>query len=299
MLASHRDMNTLSYELNAAQRRTVDRYISFLCSLSPTFNNMAAVFECRRKEGHLPAVLPKDLRINNARFNERYLREFSGRVDQTKRLFNTSAQDLATFSQESLAIAKQTSRNEPIGNVDFKLYSLSRSRTWMLYPPRNVRDLIHELYLRFDDVSSAIRQLKYTIREVREESFGLKSVFMQAMDYETCQCHPQPRVAHALFSQAGTAPVWDIVYFSSAPALRATEYKADIARLFTGFASVSAQMGLFIEDLQQRIEDATVELLRARDASRLGELNFKLGGVSPGTDECLAMLNHLEAWLRQ
>lgn len=299
MPTSKMDMNTLVYEFTAAQRHVLNRYINFLGSLSPTFNNIPVVFERRRNGGHQLAVLAKDLRFNNAAFNERYLREFWGRTEETWRLCRDYVENLATFTRESLDITKRTSRNELIGSVDFKSYSLSRSWTWMLHPPRNVQDLIHELYLRFDDLSSSIRQLKYTIREVRDESFGLKSVFTQAMDHRSCQCHPQPTVAQELFSQAGTTPVWDIVYSSTVASVRAAEYKADIATLFTGFASVSAQMGLFIENMQQRTDDAIIELLRARDASKLGELNFKLGGAMESANECKTMMNQLEAWLRK
>ncbi|WP_237150785.1 MULTISPECIES: hypothetical protein [unclassified Pseudomonas] len=293
------DMNALTYEFTATQRRVLDRYTNFLGSMALTFNNIPVVFERRRNSGHQLAILSKDLRFNNTAFNERYLREFWTRTEQAQRLCKGYIEDLATFSRESLEITKQTSRREPIGSVDFKSYSLARSRTWMLFPPRNVRDLIHELYLRFGDLSSAIRQLKYTIREVRDESFGLQSVFMRTMDHRTCQCHPQPTVAQELFSQAGTAPVWDIAYSSTVASIRAVEYKTNIATLYTEFAFVSAQMGLFIEDIQQRIEGMVIELLQAKNMSTLGELNFKLGGVVEGTDECMAMLNQLEAWLRK
>jgi hypothetical protein len=292
-------MNRLAYELDAGQRRVFDRYTRFLGALPQTFSIIALVFDRRKNSGHQQTFLAKDLRVNNAVFNERYLREFWGRTEQTQRLCNAYIEDLATFTRESLDIARQTSRNEPISQIDFKLYSLSKSRTWMLFPPRNVQDLVHELYLRFDDLSAAIRQLKYTIREVHEESFGLKSVFTQAMDHRSCQCHPQPTVVQELFGQTSTTPVWDIAYSSTQASVRAAEYKADIATLFSGFAAVAVQMSLFIEAMQQRMEDASVELLRARDATLLRELNFKLGGVMEGAQACKAMMNQLETWLRK
>ena len=72
------NMNTLAYEFTAVQRRVLDRYTHFLGSLSPTFNNIPVVFARRRNSGHQLAVLAADSRLNNARFNERYLQEFWG-----------------------------------------------------------------------------------------------------------------------------------------------------------------------------------------------------------------------------
>lgn len=292
-------MNRLANEFTAAQRRVLDRYTNFLGSLQPTFNSIPVAFERRRNSGHQLAVLAKDSRLNNAPFNTRSLQVLWGRTEEVKRLCRTYIEDLVTFARESLEITKQTSRNEPVGQVDFRLYSLSRSPTWKLFPPKDVRDLVHELFLRFDELKNEIRQLKYTITELYVESFGLKSVFTRAMDHRSCNCHPQPTVAEELFRENNTAPVWDFAYSSRDAVVRAAEYKADIAVLFDGFASVNSQMGLFIEEVYQRIEGAINELLRAKSVSRLGELNFKLGATIEGANECMAMMDHVESWLRK
>lgn len=292
-------MNSLAYEFTAVQRRVLDRYTHFLGSLSPTFNNIPVVFARRRNGGHQLAVLAADSRLNNARFNERYLQEFWGRTEETRLLGSAYVEDVATFTRESLEVTKRTSRNEPIDQVDFRLYSLSRSPTWMLFPPQKIQDLIHELALRFYELRTAIRQLKYTIVEVYDESFGLKSVFTRAMGHRSCNCHPQPTVAEELFRETSTTPVWDITYSSREASVRAAEYQADIAALFNGFVSVNSQMGLFIEEIYQRIDGAINELLRAKNVSKIGELNFKLGATMEGAYECMAMMNHFEAWLRK
>lgn len=292
-------MNILAYEFSAAQRCVLDRYTRFLGSLHPTFNNIPLVFERRRTSGHQLAVLASDSRLNNASFNARYLQEFWGRTEETRRLCGVYVADLATFTRESLEITKNTSRNESLGQVDFRLYSLSSSPTWKLFPPANVPDLIHELALRFYELRAAIRQLKYTIAEVHDESFGLESVFTRVMDHRSCQCHTQPTVAQELFRMAGTTPVWDIAYSSREASVRAVEYKADIAALFNGFASVNSQMGLFIEEIYQRMDGVINELLSAKRVSKLGELNFKLGATMEGANECMAMMNHFEEWLRK
>ncbi|ROM90679.1 hypothetical protein [Pseudomonas brassicacearum] len=291
-------MNILAYEFTAAQRHVLDRYTHFLGSLHPTFNSIPVVFERRRRSGHQLAVLAKDSRLDNAQFNERYLQAFWGGTEETRLLCSAYVEDLATFTRESLEITRQFSRNEPIGQVDFRLYSLSRSPTWMLFPPKNVQDLVHELTLRLYDLRATMRQLKYTIEEVYRESFGLKAVFTSAMNHQSCNCHPQPTVAEELFCEVGTTPVWDITYSSRDASIRAAEYKSDIVALFSGFVSVNSQMGLFIEEVYQRIDGVINELLWAKSVSKLGELNFKLGAAMEGTNEYMAMLNHLEAWLR-
>lgn len=292
-------MNTLAYELGAAQRRTLDRYTNFLSSLHPTFNNIPLVFERRRTSGHQLAVLASDSRLNNASFNARYLQEFWQRTEEARRLCSTFVADLATFTAETLEITRNTSRNEPLSQVDFNLYSLSRSPTWKLFPPTDVPDLVHELALRFCSLRAAIRQLKYTIVEVHDESFGLKSVFVRAMDHRTCQCHTQPTVVGELFREARTTPVWDVAYSSADPLVRGAEYKTDIAGLFNGLASVSAHISVFLEETGLRIDTVFNELLKAERASKLGELNFQLAAAKEGADEFMAMINHLEAWLRK
>jgi hypothetical protein len=292
-------MNSLAYEFTSAQRRVLDRYVTFLGSLHPTFNGIPLVFERRRKNGHQLAVLSRDSRLENARFNERYLQEFWGRTGEALLLCGAYFEDLETFTGESLEITGKTSTNEPIGQVDFRQYSLSRSPIWKLFPPTNVPDLIHELALRFYELRAAVRQLKYTVVEVYEESFGLKSVFRSAMDHRSCNCHITPTVAQELFGEPATTPIWDFNYSSRDPSVKAAEYKADIAALFSGFAAVNSQMGLFIEELYQRIDGVCNELLQAKGASRLGELNFKLAATLEDASECVGLMNHFEVWLRK
>ncbi|UFQ01077.1 hypothetical protein KJY40_05150 [Pseudomonas fitomaticsae] len=292
-------MKTLAYEFSPEQRRVLDRYTSFLGSLQSTFNNIPLVFERRRASGHQLAVLASDSRLNNASFNARYLQEFWQRTEEARRLCSTYVADLAAFTAETLEITRNTSRNEPLSQVDFKLYSLSRSPTWKLFPPTDVSDLVHELALRFSSLRAAIRQLRYTMSEVHDESFGLKTVFGKAMDHRSCQCHSQPVVVEELFREARTTPVWDVAYSSADPLVRAAEYKADIAGLFNGSASVSSHISVFLEETGLRIDMLFYDLLRAERASKLGELNFQLAATQEGADEFMTMLNHLEIWLRK
>lgn len=292
-------MNTLAHEFQAAQRRTLDRYTYFLGSLHSTFNNIPWVFERRRASGHQLTVLASDSRLINASFNARYLQEFWERSADTRRLCTTYVADLARFTTETLEITRNTSRNQPLSEVDFKLYSLSRSPTWELFPATDVSDLVHELALRFNALSAQVRQLKYTSAEVHTESFGLKSVFFKAMEHQSCKCHTQPTVIDELFREARTTPVWDVTYSSADPKVRAAEYKTDIAALFNASASVISQMSFFLEETCLRIDTAFRELLKAERASKLGELNFQLAATREGADEFMAMIDHLETWLRK
>lgn len=291
-------MNTLTYEFTAAQRRVLDRYTHFLGTLEPTFNNIPLVFERRRASGHQLAVLASDSRLRNASFNARYLQEFWGRTEDARRLCSTYVVDLTTFTRESLEITKNTSRNEPLSQVDFKLYSLSRSSTWKLFPPTDVPDLTHELALRFCELRAAIRQLKYTIAEVHDESFGLKSVFAKAMDHRSCQCHTEPTIVQELFRERRTQPFWDGAYSSMDPLVRGVEYKSGVVGLFHGLASVSMQVGVFLETIEMYMDTAIHELLTAERESKLRALNFKLAATEEQAEEFMAMLNDLETWLR-
>ncbi|MFJ3009741.1 hypothetical protein [Pseudomonas fluorescens] len=292
-------MDALAHEFTTAQRRVLDRYTRFLGSLPTTFRNIAAVFERRRGSGHQLAILAKDSRLENAPFNERYLQAFGERAAELKHLCAGYVADHETFTRECLEITRQTSRNEPVSQVDYRLFSLSRSSTWKLFPPQDVPDLLHELALRFYGLRAQIQQLKYMVVEVYDESFGLKSVFTNAMNHRSCSCHTTPEVALELFADPVTSPVWDLDYSSREPAVRAVEYKADIATLFNEFVSVNTRMGLFVEQLYQRVDGMSDELLGAKSARGLGDLNFKLAPVTESSNECMTMLNHLEAWLRK
>lgn len=288
----------MAYEFSAAQRRVLDRYGQFLGTLPITFNAIPLVFERRRRTGHQLAVLAKDSRLENARFNQRYLQDFWARTEASRRLGAGYVADLQVFTREALDITGNTSRSEPVSQVDFRLFSLSRSSSWQLFPAQDVPDLIHELALRLYALRAEIRQLKYTVVEVYDESFGLKAVFLSAMDHCSCLCHASPSVAEGLFGDPLTTPVWDLAYASTDPAIRAAAYKADIVALFNGFVSVNTQMGLFIEALYQRLDSLCNQLLQAKAAVKLSELNFKLAALTESANDCMAMLDHLEAWLR-
>lgn len=290
-------MNVFAYEFTGAQRQVMDRYTRFLGSLPVTFSAIPVVFERLRRSGHQLAVRSKDSRLENAPFNERYLQELWQRTEELKLACARYVGDLDTFTRESLEITRRTSRSELVSQVDFRLFSLSGSPVWKLFPPTDVPDLIHELALRFSELGASIRQLKYTVTEVHNESFGLKSVFINAMDHRSCNCHTTPLVAQELFGDSTTAPVWDYEYSSSDPAVRAAEYKADIAVLFNGFVIVSSQMNLFVEEVYQRVEGVANGFLMAKRASNLGELNFKLADIGDSANESLAMLSHFEGWL--
>ncbi|VVP02184.1 hypothetical protein [Pseudomonas fluorescens] len=292
-------MDILSYDLSAAQRRVLDRYTRFLGSLHTTINNIPVVFARRKASGHALAVLAGDSRLNNARFNERYLQELWGRTEEARNLCSAYVADLTMFAQENREITSRTSRNEPLSQVDFKWYSLSRSPTWRLFAPNDVPDLVHELVLRFYQLRAMIQQLKYTVAEVHDESFGLRSVFTKAMDHRSCQCHAQPTVVQELFREARTTPFWDITYSSANAVIRAAEYKTDIGTLFNGLASVSSQVGMFLEATGSYMDTAINELSRAERVSKLGELNFRLAATTALADEFMAMVNQLETWLRK
>jgi hypothetical protein len=292
-------MNTQAYEFRAEQRRTLDRYTHFLGSLHTTFNNIPLVFERRRASGHQLTVLASDSRLTNISFNARYLQTFWERTEDARRVCSNYVADLARFTAETLEITRNTSRNEPLSQVDFKLYSLSRSPTWKLFPPTDVSDLIHELALRFSALSAQVRQLKYTSAEVHNESFGLKSVFFRAMEHQSCKCHTQPTVVDELFRDARTTPVWDVNYSSANPLVRAAEYKAGIAALFGESAAVISQISFYLEETCLHIDTVFRELLKAERASKLGELNFQLAATREGADEFMAMIDHLETWLRK
>lgn len=292
-------MNQLTYEFTQAQRQTLDRYTDFLGSLQVVFNTIPVVFKRRERAGHQLATLAADSRLNNAHFNERSLSMLGECVNEVKVLADRYVDDLAMFEQECLLIMQQRSRREPIDQVDFRLFSLSKSAVWKLFPPQNVRGLIHELVLRFFELRGVVRQLKYRVEELYRESFGLSAVFAKAMDHQTCGCHTQPSVAQELFRDAATTPVWDIAYSSRDASIRATEYKADIASLFKRFASVKNLLGLCVEDLYQRMDRTIIELEQARATSTLGELNFKLGMAVEGANEFRGLLDDVDAWLRK
>lgn len=292
-------MSNLSYEFTVEQRKTLDRYMNFLGSLPSTFNHIPLVFELRRKSGHHLATLAADSRLNNAAFHLQYLQGLWRQVHEIKLLFSAYLRDLETFTRECLEITQQTSRSELLDRVDFRLYSLSSSPIWKLFPPRNVSDLVHELHLRFRELNAAVRQLKYVFMEVHSESFGLSSVFTKAMAHRSCNCHLQPAVAEELFQKSVTTPAWDITYSSSKASVRAAEYTGDIASLFKKFVAVNSQMGLSTEALYQRVDGVVLELTRATYVATLGQLNFRLNMALEGAHQSSAMINKLEAWLRK
>ncbi|PKH83147.1 hypothetical protein CXF97_08905 [Pseudomonas sp. Choline-02u-1] len=291
-------MNLLAHEFSAEQRRVLDRYTVLLGSVHTMTVNIPVVFERRRSGGHALAVLASDSRLNNVPFNERYLQGFWERTDEVRQQCIAFVLELAKFTSESLQISKNTSRNTVLSQVDFNLYSLSRSPTWILFPPTDVSDLVHELVLRLYRLRAMVRQLKYTIVDVHDESFGFKSVFAKAMDHRSCQCHAQPTVVQELFRERRTQPIWDEAYSSSDPLVQAVEYKAGVVGLFNAVASISMQVGVFLEETDVRMDLAIYELLTAERVSKLSQLNVKLAATKEQAEEFMAMLNHLERWLR-
>lgn len=277
----------------------LERYTRLLGSFPATFRDIAVVLERRRKDGHQPTSIARDSRLQNAPFNERYLQGFGGRTAAVHVLCASYAAEIETFARETLELTRQDSGRKPISQVDFRLFSLYRSGIWQVLVPEDVPDLLHELSFRFYVLRAEVWQLKHTATEVYEQSFGLKSAFANAMNHRSCNCHATPTVAQALFSAPAMAAFWEIEYSSREPAVRASEYTADITTLFNDFASVSSMMALFIETLYQRVDGISDALLHATHASTLSELNFRLAPLMESAKACTAMFSHLEDWLRK
>lgn len=291
-------MNEMTIEFAAAQRRTLYRYAEFLKLLPSTFDRIAIVLERCRGSGHQVADLAADSRLKNATFNERSVQGLWGQVDEIKWLCNSCARDLEIICHECRALVAQTSRREPVANVDFSLFSSSRL-PWKLQSPRNVPDLVHELNLRFYSLGSAVMQLKFVIAEVFRESIGLKSLFTKAMGHRSCMCHADSTVLDELFRHADTTPIWDIVYSSPAASIRAYEYRLDTAVLFEQFASVALQMLIRTQELYQWIDSVILELTQATYAPTLGMLNLRLKMTMERAVQARAITNDFELWLRK
>lgn len=286
-------------EFDSEQRKVLDRYANFLGSLPSTIRNIPIVFERRRRSGHQLAVLAADSRLKNAEFNERYLRGLWSRSDEIMSLCSAYLGDLETFTRECLDITKQTSKDQPIAEVDFRLFSLASSPTWKLFPAQNVGDLVHELVLRFYEARNSIWGIKTMIEETYVESFGLRSAFTTAMEHRSCKCHQQPAVAEELFRDAVTAPVWDIVYSSRDAAVKAAEYKSDVITLFRKFSVLNSAMQVFLEIICRYIDSMIATLSQTIYLSRMHLLNFNLRMATGDGNQFMAQVNAFEAWLRK
>ncbi|WP_434675855.1 hypothetical protein [Pseudomonas sp. D3-10] len=290
-------MNRYGHDFTEGQRRALDRYISFLGGLRSVFDRISAVLERSRVSGHQAASLPRDSRLDNAYFNGRALSALGGDVSDTKALVDTHVAELRLFAGEALGLAEKTPRQTPLSEIDYRRFSLSRSERWKLSSPKNVGDLVHELYLRLVDVRSAIRQLDFKFAGINQDSFGVYSIFTRAMDHRSCYCHDRPTLAQALFQQASTSPSWDLGYSSTDASIRATEYKADIAALFNIFSNLNSQMGLLARALYLSMDAAMLEVERASYAGNLKELNFGLGAAIETLEQCTTMLDDFHRWL--
>lgn len=290
-------MNQIGSGFTAAQRRVLDRHIFFLDTLRSVFDKIPVVLERRRMSGHQAATFAADSRLNNAYFHAKYLLALGNDVNNIRAVCSTQTEALRLFAQEALNITAQTGRRHPLAEVDFELFSFSRSERWTIAPPKHVGDLIHEFFVRFINVRSVIRQLVFKLSEVNNESFGVNAVFTGAMDHRSCLCHGQSTLVQALFQEADTTPPWDIVYSSQDAAVRAAEYKADIASLFTSFVNLNSQMSLLAQALFQQMEDVVGELNLAISSRTLGELNLKLNRAMTTLDHCLTVLEDFETWL--
>ncbi|MCW1246117.1 hypothetical protein OC610_17010 [Pseudomonas sp. SAICEU22] len=291
-------MNEFGYAFTKEQRRALDRYIYFLCTLRSVFEKIPVVFERRRAAGHQVTALAADSRLNYAYFNGVSLLALDSNVNEIKALSSAHGKELNLLRQEAQEITARTSRREPLVEVDFNLFSFSRAERWILSPPKHTEDLIHELYLRFIRVRSAIRQLVFKFAEINQESFGVNAVFRKAMDHRSCHCHAQPTVAQVLFQEASTTPPWDLAFTSEDASGRAAEYEADIASLFNTFSNLNSHMGLLAQALYQGVDSMVLELQRASYAQSLGELNLRLNTASRTFDECMTLLDEFERWLR-
>ncbi|TBN34984.1 hypothetical protein [Pseudomonas sp. BGI-2] len=291
-------MDIVTFEFSPEQRRLLDRYARFLDTLFPTYDNIPIVFDRRKNSGHQRAELTYDTRLNKVLFNQKYLRDYWDRSESARIRCDANFQDLLTFTRESLEITRQTSPSKPLDEVDVNLYSFSRSPSWGSVPT-SVRGLVQGLGSQFFDTEGHIDVLKFIDQSLYEDAFALRSAFMGAMDYRSCNCHLQPTVVEALFRETDTTPVWDVAYSSTDPSIKSAEYKADVTALFNGFTSLRSQMGFFVAEILLRVDSAKDELFQTADMSTMGRLNSKLERVVQEAEEFMTMINHLEAWLRK
>lgn len=290
------DMNLEAYEFTQEQRYVVDRYMRFLDGMLPIYDKIPLVFERREKSGHRRAGLDYDSRFNQASFTQRMLRDYGRRTESARLLCSDLVQKLLAFKRDALDITSQTSTSKRLDQVDCGLFSFSRDPVWSS-PPTQVIQMVHALGGQCWSLKGAIEHMKDPIPTIYQNSFGLKAAFFQALDYRSCECHPQSIVVEELFREAATTPVWDIAYSSTDPQVRAGEYKSDITLLFNKLTTLYTQMGAFIEGVFQRVERVEKELFQTADVTTLGRLNAKLELVVGMSEDFAAMINQFDAWV--
>ena len=292
-------MITVDYEFSPEQRLAQDRYERLLAVLFPTYDKIPIVFERRGNSGHRRATLPYDSRLNKVSFNRNFLSIYWERCNSIRTRYATIYEDLIVFAHEASQISDRMSPSMPIDQVDVALFSYSRSPVWGASRPVSVRGLIQGLGSELFDAQGYLDVVKSINKSLYEDSFALKSAFIGALDYRSCDCHSQPVVVQELFAAVATTPDWDIAYSSTDPSIRAQEYKADITALFDGFTALRSQMAVFLEEILLHVDGAIDELVQTRNMSTMGQMNSKLELAVLEGEALMKMINHLEAWLRK
>ncbi len=292
-------MQIADYEFSPEQRRVQDRYERLLAVLFPTYDKIPIVLERCGNSGHQRATLPYDSRLNKVSANRNFLNICWERCNSIRTRYATICEDLIVFAREASDISDRMSPSMPIDQVDVGLFSYSRSPVWGANRPVSVRGLIQGLGSELFDASGYLDVVKSINKSLYEDLFAIKSAFMGALDYRSCDCHTQPVVVQELFTAQATMPEWDIAYSSTEPLIRAREYKVDITALFDGFAALRSQMAVFLEEILLHVDGAIDELVQTRNMSTMGRMNSKLELAVLEGEALMKMINHLEAWLRK
>ena len=186
----------LDYLLEERNFVSLKEYIDFLGDLPPVLKEIQEFSDYYSRQ-HVMLTPPNSrMLVQAAMGNESAWQSIKVALPVMGKLSGSAVLDTRTFIEEFHRLAKTIGdHRSKINSLDIKGFSLTRSSVWGTTPPRDVIDLMRELWNRLSRCESAILSFRSAVTAIGETLHRIFVRFIDSLTLALCSCDgPIPKI---------------------------------------------------------------------------------------------------------
>lgn len=186
----------LNYLLEERNFVSLKEYIDFLGNLPPVLEEIQ-IFSDAYSRQHVMLTPPNSqMLVQAAMENASAWQSIKAALPEIGRVSGEAVLDTRTFIEEFHRLTQALgNRRFKLHPLDIKDFSLTRSAEWGSTPPRDVIDLMNELWNRLNRCEGAILKFRSAVTAIGETLHSIFVRFIESLTLALCSCDdPIPKI---------------------------------------------------------------------------------------------------------
>jgi hypothetical protein len=184
------------YLLEERNFTALKEYIDFLDNLPPVLREIQGFTESYSRQHAILTPPNSRMLIQTAKGNTNAWQGIRIAIPTMGEVSGKAVLDTRTFIEEFHSLSKTfVDRRLKINSLDIKGFSLTRSSGWGNAPPKDVIDLMRELWNRLNQCESAIMRFRSAVTAIGETLHSIFVRFIESLTLALCSCDaPIPKI---------------------------------------------------------------------------------------------------------